>query len=371
MAVLVAPEMAVRGVVQEAHARRDLALAALDEGDFPGALTAAGKGLAVLEVAGLCGGPDEAALLVALAEIQEGAGQVAEARVTVVAAIAMLERAALDEDDDLLTLWCQAQERLAGLERLAGQFRLAVARLRAVLDRAWMAFGEGSRTVVSAANALGLAHKYAGDFDAAEAAYRRAVTAAEAMPERDPLVEAGLLHNLGGLAHSRGYAAAGIPLAERGTRLRARALGARHPDVARDLNALGALYHRAGRYGDADHAWWQALGMFEDFYGPDHFEVAMTCANLAVLHGDLGRFRDAEALGWRALAIQQDVLGPGDAEVGLTLLNLAAAVSGQGRVGEAALLITRASAILAARLPADHPHVTAAEAAWEALGQAA
>jgi hypothetical protein len=97
----------------------------------------------------------------------------------------------------------------------------------------------------------------------------------------------------------------------------------------------------------------------------------MTCANLAVLRGDLGRFRDAEALGWRALGILQDLLGPGDAEVGLTMLNLATAIWRQGRVGEAALLVTRASAILAARLPAGHPHVTAAEQAWQALGLAA
>jgi hypothetical protein len=124
MAVLVGPGVAVRGAVEEALARRDRALAALDEGDFPAALVAAGKGLAVLEVAGLCGGPDEAALLVALAEIQEGAGQVGEARVTVVAAIAILERAALDLDDDLLTLWCQAHGHLAagpgGRGRAAG-----------------------------------------------------------------------------------------------------------------------------------------------------------------------------------------------------------------------------------------------------------
>ena len=189
------------------------------------------------------------------------------------------------------------------------------------------------------------------------------------MPGRDPLIEAGLLHNLGGLAHSRGDAAAGIPLAERGARLRAKALGVAHPDVARDLNALGALYHLAGRYGEADHAYRRALGAFEGFYGPDHFEVAMTCANLAVLDGDQGRFAEAEALGRRALAILQDILGPGDAEVGLTLLNLAAAVAGQGRAGEAALLTVRAAAILAARLPADHPHVQAAADALASRGR--
>ena len=359
------------GAAREALARRDRALAALDAGDLPAALATLGKGLAVLEVAGLCDGPDEAALLVALAEIQEGAGQVCGARVTVVAAIAILEGAVPVWDDDLLTLWCQAQERLAGLERLAGQFGTAAARLRAVLDRARAMFGEGSWTVVSAAHALGAVHRDTREFDAAEDAYRQALAAAQAMPARDLVVEAGLLHDLGGLAHARGNAAAGIPLAERGTRLRARTLGARHPDVARDLNALGTLYYLAGRYGDADHAYWQALGVFEDYYGPDHFEVARACTNLAALGTHLGRFLDAEELSRRALAILQDVLGPGDPEVGRALLNLGAAVAGQGRAGEAALLAARAAALLGARLPADHPHVTAAAQALQAFRWAA
>jgi tetratricopeptide (TPR) repeat protein len=222
---------------------------------------------------------------------------------------------------------------------------------------------------VSAANALGIVHKYAADFGAAVAAYRRAVAAAQAMPERDPLIEAGLLHNLGGLAHSRGDAAAGIPLAERGTALRAEALGDDHPDVARDLNALGALYHLAERYGDADDAYRRALATFEGCYGPDHFEVAMTCANLAVLHSDQGRFRAAEAAGRRSLAILEAILGPADAEVGLTLLNLAAAVAGQGRADQAAELAARACDILAARLPSGHPHVRAAAQARQAYGR--
>ena len=172
---------------------------------------------------------------------------------------------------------------LAGLERLAGDFDAAAARLGAVLDRASAAFGEASLAVVSAANALGVVYKHAADFDAAEAAYRRAMAAADGRADPDPLVMAGLLHNLGGLAHSRGDAAAGIPLAERGAELAGRGAWRRSSRLARDLNALGALYHLAGRFDDAAQAYQRALAVFEDRYGPDHFEVAMTCANLAVL----------------------------------------------------------------------------------------
>jgi len=93
----------------------------------------------------------------------------------------------------------------------------------------------------------------------------------------------------------------------------------------------------------------------------------MACANLAVLAGDQGRFANAESLGRRSLQILETVLGPGDAEVGLTVLNLAGAVAGQGRRAEAAALTARAAAILTARLPAGHPHVTAAAQALDRL----
>jgi tetratricopeptide (TPR) repeat protein len=347
---------------------RDRALAALDGGDPREALTLVRRGRTVLAGARLGGGPDEAALLVAQAEIEEALDRFGDAAATARAAIALLggEAGPGEGDHDTLLLWCQAQERQAGLERLAADFGAAAARLGRVLDVAAGAFGETSQAVVSAANALGVVGKYAGDFDAAQAAYARAMAAADAVAA-GPLIRAGLLHNLGGLAHSRGDAAAGIPLAERGLALRTGALGAVHPDVAKDLNALGALYHLAGRYADAGQAYRRALVVFEDCYGPDHFEVAMTCANLAVLHADQGQFAAAEALGRRALRILEAVLGPADAEVGLTVLNLATAVAGQDRQAEAAALAEHAAAILTARLPAGHPHLDAAHETLEHL----
>src|SRR5580693_8422966 len=278
---------AIPGAADRALLARDEALAALDGGDPVAALAIAGEGLAVLAAAGLGSGTDAAAVLVARAEIEESLDRFGDAAATATAALALLEDVvAAGDAEDRLLLWCQAQERLAGLERLAGEFGAAAARLSATADRAAAAFGEASAAVVSAANALGVVYKHAADFDAAEGAYRRAMAAAGGQASPEPLILAGLLHNLGGLAHARGDFAAGIPLAERGV-----ALGAGHPDVARDWNALGALYHLAGRSGDAAQACSRALAVFEDRYGPDHFEVAMTCANLAVLAGDRGRSR--------------------------------------------------------------------------------
>jgi tetratricopeptide (TPR) repeat protein len=369
---------------------RDEALDAFDRGDLRAALALADGGTAAIEAAGPADAADAAALLIARAEIEEGLDRFGAAAITIAAAIALLADGTAREgtagdgadhdgaepgdpdgdgaDDDVLVLWCQAQERLAGLERLSGDTEPAAARLRAVLDRAAHELGETSRAVVSAANALGVTYKSAADFDAAQACYERAVAAAERWDEPDPLVVAGLLHNLGGLAHSRGDADRGIPLAERGVALRAAAAGEDHPDVARDLNALGALYQLAGRLDDAAEAYDRALALFEASYGPDHYEVGMTCANLSVLADDRGTGPAAEALGRRSLRILEAVLGPDDAEVGLTLLNLGAVVAGQGRPAEAAELTIRGAEILTARLPDGHPHRAAADRAVRSLG---
>jgi tetratricopeptide (TPR) repeat protein len=192
------------------------------------------------------------------------------------------------------------------------------------------------------------------------------MAALEGQDDPDPLVEAQLLHNLAGLAHSRGDTEAGIMLAERGLALRTGALGSAHPDVARDRNSLGALYHAAGRYVDAGHAYHCALAALEVFYGPDHFEVAMAYGNMAALHADQGFFLTAESLSTQALRVLEQALGPDAAETGIVVLNLAKAVAGLGRRAEAADLAERASRVLAGCFPAEHPQ---AAAALQALAQ--
>ena len=145
------------------------------------------------------------------------------------------------------------------------------------------------------------------------------------------------------------------------------------PIPGRDLNALGALYHQAGRLDEARAAYGRALVIFEAAYGLDHFEVAMACANLAVLAGDEGNHMEAETLGLRSLGILETVLGPDDAEVGLTLHNLgvavavAVAVAALGRAREAASLFERANRTLAAALPEGHPHLASTRESQQEL----
>src|SRR5215467_4980836 len=125
---------------------RDQALAALDAGDPRLAVALAEQGLTALSAAHLLGGPDEAAVLIARAEIEEALDRFAAARASAARAIALLggKTGPGAHDGDCLLLWCQAQERLGGLERLAGDYDGAAARLIMVLDVGSAAFGESS-----------------------------------------------------------------------------------------------------------------------------------------------------------------------------------------------------------------------------------
>jgi tetratricopeptide (TPR) repeat protein len=352
----------------EAREWRDKALFALDTSDLAAAVAMARKGLAVLRGASILGGQDEAMVLIALAEIEECFGNFGGARDAASQAARILDQVRPDCGPGDLMLWCQAQERLAGLERQDGQYETAALRLAAVLERASASLGGASHAVVTAASALGVVHQCAGDLDAAAVAYQRATTALAEMFDPDPLARAALLRNLGSLARARGDAVAGIPLAQEGVAFRIEVLGPDHPDVARDLNQLGVLYQLARRMDDAARAYGRALTLFESAYGPDHYDVGVTCANLAALHVEQGRSLTGEAYGRRALRVLRDVLGPHHAAVGLTLLHLSAAVADQGRRAEAKSLAAAAHSILAARLPAGHPHVRAAERMLAGVG---
>ena len=79
-----------REAAREALAWRDQALEALDAGDPGAALAMASGGLATLEAAGLGDGLEAAAVLLALAEIQEGLDQFPAAAATITRAITLL-----------------------------------------------------------------------------------------------------------------------------------------------------------------------------------------------------------------------------------------------------------------------------------------
>ena len=157
-----------------------------------------------------------------------------------------------------------------------------------------------------------------------------------------------------------------------------KALGPDHPDVARSLNNLAALYETQGRYADAEPLYKRSLAIREKALGPDHPDVAsiaeqsggrstaakvampmpnrctsdrwryvkkrlvpiipmsrISLNNLAELYSIQGRYADAEPLYKRSLAIQEKVLGPDHPDVAQIAEQSGVSVQKQGRYADA------------------------------------
>jgi tetratricopeptide (TPR) repeat protein len=342
-------------LVRLAVVRHDAALAALRDGRVGEAQRLAADAIDAATAAFGRDSPDLANVMVTCALAHEEAGDFTAAQVLAERAAGVAAPLVDTEDDALVSLWVDIEVVCARLLSTLGAFALAEARLAAALAVASRVLALDDRSVLAIHNMRGVTAKYAGRFDEAEAHYERIRAILEAEPVTDADALAGVLHNLGGLDHSRGRVDEGLAHAERGLRLRIEAVGPDHPDVARDLNAIGALHHDAGDTTAAETAYRRALGIFETTLGADHYEVAMTCANLAVSTASTGDAVVARTLYERALRILESSVGAEHPDVALVQHNLAVMLVDQGDPDAAFDLLAQADAVLAATLPQDHP----------------
>ena len=136
------------------------------------------------------------------------------------------------------------------------------------------------------------------------------------------------------LAERAGYAEA-EPIYQRSLRLREKALGPDHPDVATSLNNLAALYRAQGKYDAAEPLYQRSLRLREKALGPDHPYVGTSLNNLAVLFYNTSKFDEAAAMAHQALQIFRARLGeahPHTRAASETLAAIEAALVGGSRI---------------------------------------
>ncbi|HVT77719.1 MAG TPA: tetratricopeptide repeat protein [Acidimicrobiales bacterium] len=236
----------------------------------------------------------------------------------------------------------------------AGRYDEALPHLRAALDRAVAEFGAESFEAAVAANQLGVACKFAGAYDEAAAAYARALPVGEQLAAAgEPDLLATLLHNLGGLAHSRGHYAEAEPIARRGLELRRAECGDDNEAVAADAAALAAILEHLERWSEAEALFEEALERWEA--AGDAYEAAMTRNGLAAVLRFSGRTDDAEALFRVALRDVEVERGGDHPDAATVRNNLAMLLNANGRPAEALPLLDRAARDLEAMLGPTHP----------------
>ena len=201
-------------------------------------------------------------------------------------------------------------------------------------------------------NLHGVVCKFAGHFDEAEAAYERAGTLNCALVDKDLDLEAVILHNLGGLAHSRRRPHEAETFARAGLALR-RQLRSDPNALASDMAALASILETSEQWGEAEALYREALAIWSAV--DDDYEVGMTLNGMAAVVRFSGRPAEAEPLFVEAIAKLEAAVGPKHPDSATARNNLAMLLNATGRAQEAIALLARASTDLRAVLGDDHP----------------
>ncbi|HLT48310.1 MAG TPA: tetratricopeptide repeat protein, partial [Rubricoccaceae bacterium] len=228
---------------------------------------------------------------------------------------ALVEEAA-GPDHPALAMFAQFRDqvRLAALT-LAGADDERVALARELATRAEAAGDDAA--LADALGRLGYAHRDAGAFAEAEAAFLRARALREA------------------------------------------ALGPDAPEVAVALRDLGGLYREAGRLADARRHYEQALAVAERALTPGDPALADYLDPLANLLYDLGDMQQAEALTERAVAMERTRYGDDGVEAALHLADRARFRAAEGDAQAARAYQEEAIALLDAALERSPSEVAA------------
>jgi tetratricopeptide (TPR) repeat protein len=210
----------------------------------------------------------------------------------------------------------------------------------------------GSIESACALNVVGVAAKFCGRFQVAEAAYAEAMSIAEGAESTDLL--ATLLHNVGGLAHARGRFAEGIPSARRGLQMREAIAGSDDVAIGLDCAALASLLEGVGEDAEAERLYRRALTIL-DLDPATGREAALARNGLGSVCQSQERYEEAEQHYRTALAQFQTSVRPEHPQLSHILNNLATLHRRRGEDKEARELLARAHELLLRTMGPDHP----------------
>ena len=199
---------------------------------------------------------------------------------------------------------------------------------------------------------LGMLHYKLARFQAAEPLLREAVKLAGNSKE-----ETWALCDLAELLKTTNRLVEAEPLMRRALALNEQSFGAKHPDVAINLNNLALLLQATNRLAEAEPLMRRALAINEQFHGPRHPDVARSLGNLAQVLQATKRLAEAEPLMRRALALDEQSYEAEHPNVALHLNNLAQLLQNTNRMAEAEPLMRRALAIDKQSYEPEHPNV--------------
>jgi tetratricopeptide (TPR) repeat protein len=178
-----------------------------------------------------------------------------------------------------------------------------------------------------------------------------------------------MLGNLASVLGMLGRYDEAIPLFEQSVDVLSKAYGEEHAVIARLLYESGGTYAALGQSEPAREHYAESLEIREQVLGDNHPDLARSLDGLAALYVQEARYAEAEAMLERAVAIHEQG-GTEPVELGQSLGQLGLAYAGQNRVPEAQEALRRSLEIVEQELDADHPLVAATRENYERISAA-
>ena len=139
-------------------------------------------------------------------------------------------------------------------------------------------------------------------------------------------------------------------------KLRQEQLGVDHPDVAMSRGALAAVLLDQGKFKEAEEQQRAALDARLAALGEDHPNIALSRNTLAEILSSQGKYAEAETEHRSAMALRRKALGEDHVDVANSHSNLGTVLDLQGRHAEAEKEHRAAVALLLRTVGADHPN---------------
>ncbi len=289
---------------------------------------------------------ERARLLADLGTVQQLRGEHAEAQATLESALALAEQPRLQA---LIQLRLgQALQSLGDHQSAGTAFQLAHQQLNAVDS-------ERDPLLADAALRLGSWHWMGGRLAQAEDWYARALTMRRSAGDANLPELARALDAFGAVRHARGDFAAGVAMYREAVQLRRRVLGDGHSHTADSLSNLGAALYDMGDDAGAEQALNEALAIYQQVSAKANPAQARTLNNLALVRQRAGDRGQARELYQRALEINLASFGEKHRSVAANLNNLGLLSEQLGDLDAALDYLQRAIDAQEAALGAEHP----------------
>jgi serine/threonine-protein kinase len=238
--------------------------------------------------------------------------------------------------------------------------------LNAALELARQVHGPEHPEVADALHNLGLLSKTTGDHRGAETLYTQALDQQRRFLGAGSVKYAETLNDMGVLLRTTGRLEQAEKCLREALEIRRAALERQRKDPASDPAALrkrskdvattmtnhAAVLKNRGAHQPAEALYREALAIFREILGSEHYYLAVCANNLGLLLSDTGRYEEAEGLYREALAIRRKVFGDRHPAIVTGLNHLGHLYVATGRYQEAEPLF-RESLELARRLTGD------------------